>query len=345
MNGTAAFPSRATAAMSSTISENDFTTPDRSTAKALSSATVTGSHPVKKKEDILTNGSCNTMKNNEPSATLVTPPDSFSTAAARKENAALAAAANSARMNTSVIGDDDKQVRFDNRNLDDRNDAGIEAKALCTVGSDEGDSSRTSSPSASQRGLVSRRGGRCGSPGRRNLPSPPSTGAQLSKEAADAAAAVLEFKTFRSPEDSATLKHERNENESDNGSNGILESLSSTNSVDPKQGVAGITSTTKGIPLVKHQQHVAQHYRLQEHATQNTGSITHERSTSGNGTNNLLVKRADVASKSSSGLLPKKSSSSACPSSKKNSNVTFSPVPMARMNGDKVRRLFGSIEY
>eukprot|EP00531_Pseudo-nitzschia_arenysensis_P001046 CAMPEP_0116135648 /NCGR_PEP_ID=MMETSP0329-20121206/11301_1 /TAXON_ID=697910 /ORGANISM="Pseudo-nitzschia arenysensis, Strain B593" /LENGTH=913 /DNA_ID=CAMNT_0003630459 /DNA_START=373 /DNA_END=3114 /DNA_ORIENTATION=- len=165
--------------MGGAISEQDFKTPDRTTAKVLSSAAGTGSHTEEKKEDALTSN-CSSMNGNRPSAKLVTPPDSFSTAAAN-------------------------EVRFDGKN---GNDKGIEAKTLCSVGSDGGDStSSTSSPTASQRGLVSRRGGRCGSPSRRNLLPPPSTGAKPSKEAADAAAAVLEFKTFRSPE------RKQNENE------------------------------------------------------------------------------------------------------------------------------------
>ena len=184
MSGTAAVSTRATAAMTSTISEQDFKTPDRSTAKTLSSAAGTGSHPEEKKEDALTSN-CNAMNNTRPSATLVTPPDSFSTAAAN-------------------------DVRFDGKNGNNNNNTGIEAKTLCSVGSDGGYSSSTSSPTASQRGLVSRRGGRCGSPGRRNFVPSPSTEAKPSKEAADAAAAVLEFKTLRSPE------RKQNENENSN---------------------------------------------------------------------------------------------------------------------------------
>jgi len=49
MNGTAAFSSGSTAAMSGTISEQDFTTPDRSSAKTLSAVSVTGMHPEEKK--------------------------------------------------------------------------------------------------------------------------------------------------------------------------------------------------------------------------------------------------------------------------------------------------------
>jgi len=235
--------------MSSTISEQDFKTPDRSKAKALSSAVVTGSHPEEKKDDALTSN-CNAMNNNR-SSTLVTPPESFSTGSAQ-------------------------EVRFDNNNGNNTNGTGIEAKTLCVVGSDEGDSSSTSSPT--QRGLVSRRGGRCGSPGRNLLP-PPSTGAKPSKEAADAAAAVLEFKTFRSPE------RKQNENENSNDD-------SDRNKVDDAH-----TSTIKGAS------HVAQLHRRQPQPKQKPSK--------------------------------KATSKNASISSKKSSNVTFSPVPMSKMNGDK----------
>ena len=173
--------------MPGSISEQDFKTPDRTTAKVLSSAAGTGSHPEEKKDDALTSN-CSSINGNRQSAKLVTPPDSFSTAAAN-------------------------EVRFDGKNGNNKKATGIEAKTLHSVGSDGGDSnsSTTSSPTASQRGLVSRRGGRCGSPSRRNLLPPPSTGAKPSKEAADAAAAVLEFKTFRSPE--------RKQNENENADN------------------------------------------------------------------------------------------------------------------------------
>jgi len=294
MNGTAAVSSRATAALSSTISEQDFTTPDRSTAKALSSVAVTGSHPEEKKEDILTNN-CNTMNNNRSSATLVTPPDSFSTAAARKESAALAAAATSSRMTNSLVVEDNKQVRFNNNNCKNKNATGIEAKTLCAVGSDEGDSSSASSPTAAQRGLVSRRGGRCGSPGRRNLLPPPSAGAKPSKEAADAAAAVLEFKTFRSPERNANTKHKQNENNNRN-EDAFL-------SIDRNKDDDAHNLTTKGTALLEHEQHVAHHHRRQQQSKQNPSK--------------------------------KVTSNTACISSKKSSNVTFSPVPMTRINGDK----------
>jgi hypothetical protein len=263
MSGTAAVSSRATTAeMSSTISEQDFKTPDRSTAKALSSAVVTGSHPEEKKEDALTNN-CITMNNNR-SSTLVTPPDSFSTGSA-------------------------KEVRFDNNNCNNKNGTGIEAKTLCAVGSDEGDSSSTSSPT--QRGLVSRRGGRCGSPGRSLLP-PPSTGAKPSKEAADAAAAVLEFKTFRSPE------RKQNENENSHSHDDSLVS------VDRKKVDDANTLTIKGTSLQQREQHVAQLHRRQPQPKQKPSK-------------KVTSKNASI-------------------SSKKSSNVTFSPVPTPRINCDKV---------
>eukprot|EP00533_Pseudo-nitzschia_delicatissima_P000636 CAMPEP_0116079156 /NCGR_PEP_ID=MMETSP0327-20121206/993_1 /TAXON_ID=44447 /ORGANISM="Pseudo-nitzschia delicatissima, Strain B596" /LENGTH=908 /DNA_ID=CAMNT_0003569765 /DNA_START=273 /DNA_END=3000 /DNA_ORIENTATION=- len=236
--------------MPGSISEQDFKTPDRTTAKVLSSAAGTGSHPEEKKDDALTSN-CSSINGNRPSAKLVTPPDSFSTAAAN-------------------------EVRFDGKNGNNKKATGIEAKTLHSVGSDGGDStsSTTSSPTASQRGLVSRRGGRCGSPSRRNLLPPPSTGAKPSKEAADAAAAVLEFKTFRSPE--------RKQNENEN--------------VDNDKSLVAAKKENE----IKEEQNIPPHQRRAQQP------------------------KAKPAKKATSASLPPKKS-----------NVSFSPVPNPKMNGDK----------
>lgn len=279
MNGTAAVSSSSTAAMSGTISEQDFMTPDRSSAKALSSVSVTGMHPEEKKEDTLLNNSI-ALNNNRPSATLVTPPDAFSAAAARKESAALTAAASSLIPNKNIAVEDDKEARFDSSNCNNNNTTGTEIK------SEEADSSSTSSPNTAQRGLVSRRGGRCGSPGRRNLLLPPSTGAKPSKEAADAAAAVLEFKTFRSPELDTDAEQMQNENENNNINDVTILSI------DRKKDN-------------EFEQHVAIHHRRQQQPKQKALKVT---------SNFVSV------------------------SSKKNSNVSFSPVPMPRINGDKLMK-------
>jgi hypothetical protein len=77
--------------------------------------------------------------------------------------------------------EDNKRVRFDQ----------VSAAVAAATGTD----SSTSSESPSKRGLVSRRGGRLASPGRALTSASP-----VNKEAAAAAAAVLEFKTYRSPE-------------------------------------------------------------------------------------------------------------------------------------------------
>ena len=274
MSGTAAVSSRATTALSGAISEQDFTTPDRSTAKSLSSAAVTGSLTEEKKEDITSNNR-STISNNRTSAKLVTPPDLFSTAAGRKE------------ANSNLAVEDNKQVRFDSKNCNNADTAGIEGKALCSVGSDEGDSS-TASPTSAQRGLVSRRGGRCGSPGRNLLP-PQSTAAKPSKEAADAAATVLEFKTFRSPERNA--KRKQNENENTNCNNNTHQ-LVDRSKVDGRNGATP----------VEHEHHLGHSQRRQQ----------------------------------SNPKLLKKTSNNTGTSSKKNGGVTFSPVPMSKMNSDKV---------
>ena len=214
MTGSAAVSTRATMALTNTINEQDFKTPDRSTAKSLSA----GSDPEEKKEDVLTS-SGSAMNTTRPSANMVTPPDSFTTAAAN-------------------------ETRFDGKKGGNKSAPAIEAKTLCSVGSDGGDST-TSSPTASQRGLVSRRGGRCGSPSRRNLVPPPATGPKASKEAADAAAAVLEFKTFRSPE------RKKNEDESNDTS---LAAVTKENKPKTKltkkaapTGVPGATKKSSGV--------------------------------------------------------------------------------------------------
>mmetsp|Transcript_19780 Transcript_19780/g.46269 ORF Transcript_19780/g.46269 Transcript_19780/m.46269 type:complete len:969 (-) Transcript_19780:19-2925(-) len=285
MSGIAAVSSMAIAATSGAISEQDFKTPDRSTAKSLSSSALTGSHTEEKKEDTMTNN-LSTIDNNRTSSKLVTPPDSFSTAGGRKET------------NHDIAMEDSKQVRFDSENCNGTGTPGMEGKAQCSMGSDEGDSS-TSAQTAAQRGFVSRRGGRCGSPGRNLLPTT-SAPAKPSKEAADAAAAVLEFKTFRSPERNAKRKQNGNENANCNNSMHPLVDRSKIDGVNTSTR-NGTTTTTTTTTTLEHEHHLAHPQRRQQ----------------------------------SNPKRSKKTANNIGTSTKKNSGVSFSPVPMSRINCDK----------
>ena len=320
MNSAAAVSTRGrTCGMSSTstISEQDFTTPDRSKAKALALAAVTGSHPEEKKQvDILNRVNGNT-RNTQSSAALVTPLDAFSTAVARKEAAAAVLAASKLDINN-------KQVRFDGKNNKNTKEDAIETTTLCTAELDEGDSSSSStfSPSsASKRGLVSRRGGRCGSPGRIHLQPPPSAGA---KEAVDAvAAAVMEFKTFRSPGRNYNNSNCENNNENREGSSSgdTVPSLCSSNSTDRKESnnrdnknsssiVTTTTNTTATIKGSLSQQHARRQHNPQSKAKPTSVS---------------LLKKTTMASFSTAASIHKKSSS-----------ASFSPVPTSSITGHKV---------
>ena len=318
MNRTATVAS-STTAMS--ITEQDFTTPDRSSTKVLSSSSSAlavgtgGSHAEVKKEDI--------NSRSRVSAKLVTPPDSFSTAAAsRKESAALAAAAAAAEaatkgstVNTNCLAEDNKQVRFDKK-VGNETTAPLSQQqpGVCTVASDGGESHQSSSStsstspssSSSKRGLVSRRGGRCASPGRNLLPPP--VGAKPSKEAAEAAAAVLEFKTHLSPKRN---RQQNNENDRE-GSNHVdsIPSFFSTN------GSNSIGRRKEPKPT----------------------SVSHDATSTSNTRTNPPAPTRDDASKPPTCFVPTKKTltTSAYPSSKK-SNVTFSPVPTPRIaGGDRV---------
>eukprot|EP00536_Pseudo-nitzschia_multiseries_P015413 jgi/Psemu1/42459/gm1.42459_g len=300
MNSTATVSTRSRpGGMSSTMSEQDFKTPDRSTTKALASAAVTGGHPEEKKEDVLNSANGNTI-NTRSSATLVTPLDAFSTAAARKEAAAAAA---------SVESLDNKQVRFDannNKISTSTQSVAVEGTALCTVGSDEADSS----PTGNQRGLVSRRGGRCGSPGRRNLLPPSSTGA---KDAVDAAAAVLEFKTFRSPKRNSNRDNE-DDNQGENSSGNTVPSLCSSISTERKESDNRDTNVFATNPTAIIKGSTSHQHGRRQQSQQSKSKPTAV----------SLPKKTTMASFSSNGT-----------SHKKTNSVTFSPVPMAKMNGDR----------
>mmetsp|Transcript_46408 Transcript_46408/g.53655 ORF Transcript_46408/g.53655 Transcript_46408/m.53655 type:complete len:1055 (+) Transcript_46408:240-3404(+) len=309
------------------ITEQDFTTPDRSSSSMAAAAAAAAGHGLhhhhhtEEKKDNLLLMNCNTTNdiNSRPtgiSARLVTPPDSFSTAAAnRKESAASAAARASKNTSTymsTIKQDDNRQVRFNNqKGTSGLEKAGIKEESLQQLssgGSDEGESISSSSfpasSSTSQRGFVSRRGGRyvSTSPGRSLLPPP--VGAMPSKEAAEAAAAVLEFKTFRSP----GRKKDENRRIEDN-----------YNSTFNENSHSGDT-----VPSL---------------CDDDNNKNNNKKFTSGRLSSPLAPR---YTSKYSSTLLKKSTSStvatkttSAYASSKKSSNVTFSPVPLPRISGDK----------
>ena len=142
-----------------------------------------------------------------------------------------------------------------------------------------------------KRGLVSRRGGRCGSPGR-GATSPPTDAAHA------AAAAVLEFKTFRSPE-----RKQRDENDTE-------PSLCSTASGDAKATAAAAK---------KEQDNAAKKANNDENNTSSKKptSIQYD-----------AADKADSASplKDDAAAATKKSSGKTEGAPKKGT-VTFSPVP------------------
>lgn len=301
------------------ITEQDFTTPDRSSsssmaAVAAAAASGHGHHHLtgSMTDDlVLMNGKTITNERRSRSAGLtaavVTPPDSFSAAVAnRKENAGRI----SKKMHTSVPAmqqeDDNKQVRFDKNNNSNNNDNNnhnhevegatiSQQQQICSVGSDEGESTSSSSSSSSpastssQRGLISRRGGRCAntSPSGRLLLPPPSVGATFmpSKEAVEAAA-LLEFKSFRSSERKYKDETGRNINKRDD--------LCTIN--ERRKGGETVPSLCK-----------------YDNDKKKTARNTYQ----------------------SSGLPTSAEAASTHPSSKKNNNVTFSPVQVPKISGDK----------
>ncbi|KAG7364861.1 AP2 domain containing protein [Nitzschia inconspicua] len=186
-----------------TVSAQDFTTPDRS------SLLHRHNHFEEKKDEtvgsrgttsIQGGASLTTKEQHLPPtvtpAVTVTPSEKATTTA--EENLPA----------TAADDDDNKQVRFDK----DGRDTGLNTTSPA---------SSVSGDSPSKRGLVSRRGR--GSPGRTLVTSgsSPST-----NEAHAAAAAVLEFKTFRSPERKQYVKDENED---------TVPSLCSTGSVDRKE--------------------------------------------------------------------------------------------------------------
>ncbi|KAL3912867.1 MAG: hypothetical protein SGILL_006722 [Bacillariaceae sp.] len=190
-------------------SAQDFQTPDRpilpATRRSLRGSTTT--HFEEKKDDA--------ESSKRSKAATVTPSDAFT---ARKANAAAVHAADAA---TSEAEDDKQKVRFGKDGEREESAADDDDKDNESAGSSESPATKK------KRGLVSRRGGRCGSPGR-SLGTPTSSSSPLQETEAHAAAtAVLEFKTFRSPE-----RKQRDENDT-------VPSLCSTAS-DAKSSAAGI---------------------------------------------------------------------------------------------------------
>jgi hypothetical protein len=142
----------------------DFVTPDR--APHQSSA----DHSIEEKKDVSSGESVtDTLKADKPKATTVTPPESASREEAKKgvDDSPLQMIA------SQVESPEDKHVRFDK---------GMERKTNSPVDS-------PSSTTSSQRGLVSRRGGRCASPGRIGI----------TRKSSSPKDNVLKFKTYRSP--------------------------------------------------------------------------------------------------------------------------------------------------
>ncbi len=283
-------------------SAQDFTTPDRSSIHPL---THNHRHFEEKKDELSETGtkgvalkdSSTTLSPPLVVAATVTPSD---TLAARKENAAAVEAA--AQLNDSC--EDNKQVRFDENNE-------------CETSSP---SSSVGGDSPSKRGLVSRRGGRCASPGRTLMSS------SASKETHEAATAVLEFKTFRSPD-----RKQRDESDT-------VPSLCSAGSIDRNEESTKLAT---------------------EIHTNECNRNTNDENLSSKGLlslhNGLLPKpssnSSDVASNHRSTSprmeLTKRAGDNAAAtvtSSTKKNIVTFSPVPPPSA-ADRVRMLLNFLQY
>ena len=276
---------------------DDFRTPDRSKLSTHFEEKKDGDSN-KNNNNTGTDAATGSIKGppSVPTAATVTPSESFMTAT-RKDSAASSNADpsntnngenenDSSSNNNKSATEDNKHVRFDKED-----DAGSEASPSSSVGGD----------SPSKRGLVSRRGGRCASPGRSLATS------GQSKDAHAAATAVLEFKTFRSPD-----RKPRDENDT-------VPSLCSTSSVEPKEedrkpsAVADKETNNENDESKK---------VLQRGLQMKPTSITYEQSS-----NNKEASK-------------KPSSTATADGQAKKTSVTFSPVPAPRdAAADRVSRL------
>lgn len=180
--------------------------------------------------------------------------------------------------------DQDKHVRF---NRDQNNQEGKDSPAS----------------SSSQRGLVSRRGGRCGSPGR--IASKPPGGQEP----------VLEFKTFRSP------PRKRDENDT-------VPSLCSTS-----EKAAAAAPATKEIKKIKEEETSSS--KNESEADRKPLSISCD-SSKIETTSPLQHNGREQSHDTKASRLKAENGRQDAPQLRKN-NVTFSPVPPKREDAEKVR--------
>ena len=184
----------------------------------------------------------------------------------------------------SPTTDQDKHVRF---NRDQENQEGKDSPAS----------------SSSQRGLVSRRGGRCGSPGR--IASKPPGGQEP----------VLEFKTFRSP------PRKR-------GDNDTVPSLCSTS-----EKAAAAAPATEEIKEIKEEETSSS--KNESEADRKPLSISCD-SSKIETTSPLQYNGREQSHDTKASRVKAESGRQDAPQSRKN-NVTFSPVPPKREDAEKVR--------
>jgi hypothetical protein len=277
-------------------SAQDFQTPDRSNLSSHHRHPLHNHFEEMKDESDPSKGGATTTSMLK--VATVTPSDAFNPQT-RKVNAAAVHAAEAAAAAATPREEDEEdqpKVRF-----------GKEGKRDADAATGKESAASVDSLEKKKRGLVSRRGGRSGSPGR-SLGT--STSSPTPSEAHAAAAAVLEFKTFRSPD-----RKQRDENDT-------VPSLCSTSSdvkpsSDDHKNEASETSDKSNHD--------------ENEASTKPSSISYDASDSANSASPLKDDAAAAKKRS------KNETGGAAPGSKK-SIVTFSPVPPPNAS-DRVRNM------
>jgi hypothetical protein len=257
----------------------DFTTPDRTSPSEAHE---------EKKELSGTEAHAESTMTEVAKPNTVTPPES-----ANREDLSKRESAAECPLQIGIATvvdspiDQDKHVRF---NRDQDNNQGGKV-----------DPEDSPSSSSSQRGLVSRRGGRCGSPGR--IASKPPGGQEP----------VLEFKTFRSP------PRKRDENDT-------VPSLCSTS-----EKTAAAAPAIEEIQKIKEDETSSS----KNEAGRKPLSISCD-SSKIETTSPLHSNEGEQSHDTKASRVKAESGRQDAPQSRKN-NVTFSPVPPKREDAEKVR--------
>jgi hypothetical protein len=248
-----------------TTTTEDFTTPDRKPPHSSTGQEEKKEVSAKEAERDLV------LK-----PATVTPPDS-----SREENLSKTESRSLQRVTCDVGSPEDRHVRFDK-----------EMEDVHKVES-PGDSP---SSTGSQRGLVSRRGGRCASPGR-----------ITNKQKATKESTILEFKTYRSP----TRKREDSDN---------VPSLCSASSAENKEKEV-VSSSTLSTRVKKES----------ETSSSNKGDEKPV-SISCDSTINQTSPLAPDGAEQTQEAKKNKSKAERSETGTRKNNVTFSPVPPSRDN-------------